>query len=218
MKYIFFALIALTLSTTTVMADSGQYGQYGGTTPVQTIIIDKKVSKTTSTKGGIVEYVDNLSPQDARFIPGQKIYFQIKIKNISNTTIERVDVSDTLPSYVDAIEGPGSYDASSKTVKWSYTQLKAGEEKTEHITAQVQNQTQLPTDKGVICLINKAFVQSQQNTNDDTSQFCIEKQVALTKGGVPTKAPEAGPELGILLGLLNAGGLAAGFYLKKKSI
>lgn len=219
MKKAIFLFILTLFAAATVSADSGQYGQYGqygGGAPSYSIVIDKKVSTGTQTKGGIVSYVDNYSESDARLSPGAKVYFEVKVKNTSDTTLTNVEVKDIFPDSIDAVEGPGSFDTNSKTISWTYPELKAGEEKTEKIIAQVYDQSRLPADKGLFCLNNKATVRVANAYDEDTAQFCVEKQVSLTKGGIPKKAPEAGAP-GILLSALSMVSLAGGFYIKKKS-
>jgi len=96
-------------------------------------MIDKTVSRGEETKGGITQYVDNYAATDPRFNAGQKVFFQIKVKNTANVTLKNIQVKDVLPSYVDASEGPGAYDANTKTIAWTYPELKTGEEKIEKI-------------------------------------------------------------------------------------
>lgn len=207
--------LALTLiSATAVHADSGQYGQYGpygGGAPSTSIMVDKTVSRAITTKGGVVSYVDNNSASDTRFAPGGRVYFQIKVKNTSNVTLNNVEVSDIMPNEVVAVEGPGTYNEQTKTITWKYDSLKAGEEKTEKIIAQIKGQNALPADKGVICMINKSTVRAGANYDEDTAQFCVEKKVIGAK-----KVPTAGPEYGILVSLLSFASLGTGVYLKRK--
>lgn len=207
--------LALTLLTTTaVQADSGQYGQYGpygGGAPSTSIMIDKTVSRAITTKGGVTAYVDNNSPTDTRFAPGANVSFQIKVKNTSNVTLNNVEVSDIMPNEVVAVEGPGSFNEQTKIITWKYDSLKAGEERTEKIVAQIKGQNQLPADKGVMCMTNKSKVRAGNNYDEDTAQFCVEKQVIGAQ-----QVPTAGPEYGILLTTLSFASLGAGVYLKRK--
>lgn len=206
------------LNTSFVMADSSQYGQYDGNKPSYSIMVDKMVMTKTQTKGGQEVYVDNLSPSDPRFSPDERVYFLIKVKNTSDITLKNVEVEDKMPEWLAAIEGPGDYIANERVVKWKYNELGAGEEKTEKIIAQVLPQAQLPADKGLFCVNNKAWTRSGDVYDEDTAQFCIEKQVTLTtKGGQPVKTtPEAGAPL-LAIGALNLLGLGAGIWMKKKA-
>lgn len=220
MKTLFLMLIAfLTMAVMPVAADVsqyGQYGQYGGGAPAQTIIVDKMVARNVTTKGGVVKYVDNFAPSDARFKAGERVYFQVKVKNTGSTSIGNVVVADILPDYVDAAEGPGDYNPKTRTISWAYSELKSGEERVEKIVVQIKPQAQLPADRGNFCLVNKAKAQSGAAYDDDTSQFCVEKKVEMTKSGKPAQVPQAGPEFGLILGALNVLGLSAGIYLRKR--
>jgi len=206
-----------------VSADSGQYGQYGGGSPSYSIMIDKMVTTGNQTKGGQPSdsegkdvYVDNLSPSDPRFAPNDKVKFQIKIKNTSNVTLENVTVKDILPEWVYAIEGPGDYDKDTHTISWTYPKLDSGQEKIETVIAKVKPQDQLPADKGLICILNKSTVSATNAHDEDTAQFCIEKQVT-TKGGQPvTTTPQAGAPL-LAFGALNLLGLGVGVWMRKRN-
>ena len=219
-KYIILILTILAIPTS-VSAGTSQYGQYGGGAPSYSIVIDKMVAASnavgTGTKGGQPVFVDNLTPADARYIPGDKIAFQVKIRNTSNINLTNVKVQDILPDWLDAAEGPGSYDGITRTITWTYPQLLAGEERTERVVAQVKPQQELPADKGLMCMNNKAVVSADNAYDEDTAQVCVEKQVALvtTKGGQPlTQNPEAGTPL-LIIGALNLLALGAGVYMKR---
>ena len=221
MKKILIATILMfvtILNTSVVMAGSSQYGQYDGGTPNYSIIVDKMVMTGNQTKGGQEVYVDNLSPSDPRFAPGAQVTFQIKVKNTSDVSLYNIQVKDILPEWVDAVEGPGDYDGSTRTISWTYPELKSGEGKLEKITVQIKPQDQLPADKGLMCMNNKATAKADNAYDEDTSQFCLEKQVTMTtKGGQPIKTtPDAGAPL-LAFGALNMLGLGAGIWLKKRA-
>ncbi len=219
MNYILLIAATFLLSTLSpVHASDGtsQYGQYGGGTPAAGILVDKMVSGSAPTKGGTQTYVDNFSASDTRFNANQRVYFQIKVKNTSNSTLTNVQMNDILPEYIDAVEGPGDYNPQTKTISWTYPELKSGEEKTERLIVQIKPQSQLPADRGVFCTNNKATGRSGNVYDDDTAQFCIEKLIEQTKGGVPKETPQAGAEFGLIFGALNIAGLGAGIYLRRK--
>lgn len=191
-----------------------QYGQYGGPGPSLSILIDKMVGKPIdTTKGGStdVEYVDNLSPSDPRFAPGQVVFFRLKVKNTSNTTLTNVTVKDVVPSYLEPVEGPGTYDASTRTITFAVGDFTADQEKVYILKMRVLAQDQLPADKGLFCLVNKAQAYDGGVSDEDTAQLCVEKQVL----GV-AKVPSAGPEMGLLLISGELLTLGFGVYLKKR--
>jgi uncharacterized repeat protein (TIGR01451 family) len=205
-----FALIFI-LNTKSALAD---YGQYQEPSKPQIILIDKFVGKPTTNKGGYtdVEYVDNLSSSDPRFHAGQTVFFKIKVKNTSSVKIYNVTVRDYVPSYLDPIEGPGSWDSSNRTITWSAGDFEVDEEKTYYLKMQVYSSANLPADKGLFCMVNKAEAKNDNTADDDSSQYCVEKEVT----GVTT-TPSAGPEMALAIVALNGLGLITGLKLRKKS-
>jgi len=201
MKKLFLIFLATFIFAARVSADAGQYGQYGQyepSTPSGSMSIDKTVSHGEQTKGGITQYVDNYIAEDPRFTAGQKVYFQIKVKNTSNVTLKNIQLQDILPAYLDPSEGPGNYNPDSKTISWSYPELKAGEGKIENVVGIVVDQSRMPADKGLFCVSNKSTVKADNVYDEDSAQFCIEKQVVGAKA-----VPQAGPEYGLLLTTLS---------------
>ena len=217
MKKVFVALITFIAVITLIPSPvQAQYGQYGGQpAPVQTILIDKMVGKPSApTKGGVVtvQYVDNLTPSDPRFSPGQEVMFKLKVKNTSNVTLNNVTVKDYVPAYIEPVEGPGTFDSMSRVITWDAGSFAPNEEKTYFIKMQLTTQDKMPANKGLFCLTNKSQVYNGYASDDDSAQFCVEKTVV----GVTT-APKAGPEMGLALMGLNAIGIYVGMRLKKKS-
>lgn len=195
---------------------SAQYGQYGQPAPVESILIDKQVSKpVTQTKGGTLqyEYVDNLTPSDVRFQPGQYIYFKLRVKNTSSVTLNNVMVTDKVPWYLDPIEGPGTYDANSRVISFNAGTFNPSEEKTFYFKMQWFSQDKLPADRGLMCVSNYARAYTNNTSDDDTAQACVEKQVVGVK-----QAPKAGPEMNILMLMGELSMLGLGFKLRKKLV
>lgn len=208
-----FALTLLVISYwLLVIPVMSQYGPYGpGGAP--SILIDKMVGKPTGqTKGGLssLEYVDNLSVTDYKFKPGQEIYFQLKVKNTSSQNLNNVVVKDYVPSYIEPIEGPGSFDEGSRTITINVGSFSVDEEKVYVMKMKILSQDKLPADKGLFCLVNKADASTNGTYDDDTSQFCLEKEVIAA-----AKVPSAGPELGMLLLVGELTALGLGVMLRK---
>ena len=206
----FFLLFSLPVG-----AQYGQYGTYQAPLPSKTVLIDKMIGQASvETKGGTATastYVDNLSPSDARFHSGEGISFRIKVKNTSDETLNDVIFKDFLPSYVEPVKNPGTYDSSSRTITVNLGSMAAQEEKIMFFTMNVVNQDQLPQDKSIVCVTNKAQVYNNEVSDDDNAQFCIEKQV-----GTVTQQPSSGPEMGLGLLALQFAGLGIGFYIRKQ--
>jgi len=70
---------------------------------------------------------------------------------------------------------------------------------------------QMPSDKGLFCVTNKAQAYNDQVSDDDTTQLCIEKQVVVIPG---KPVPQAGPEMGLILLAGEMGALALGLKIK----
>lgn len=195
---------------------AAQYGQYGQPSASYSILIDKMVGKPTQTKGGYTDYdyVDNLSPSDPRFAPGQDVWFKIKVKNTSDDALTAVEVKDYVPLYLLPIEGPGKWDETNRTITWNAGDFAVDEEKIYYIKMRVYDQSLLPADKGLFCVINKVSAKKDDIAYDeDTAQLCLEKQVQEVE-----KVPSAGPEMGALLLTLNLFGLGVGIKLSRKNI
>ncbi|MCL4374485.1 DUF11 domain-containing protein [Patescibacteria group bacterium] len=215
--FILIALAAIYVSLTVHV--HAQYGQY--TPPSLGILVDKWVGvPINTTKGGVTDYqyVDNLSTSDAKYAPGQAVPFKIKVKNTSNVNLYNVTVTDYLPGYLQPLEGPGNYDSNARTISFSAGDFAPGEEKYYYMKMQVYGTSQLPSDKGLFCVVNKVRAYNDQVSDDDTAQLCIEKQVSIPPG---KPVPQAGPEMGLALlggevGLLALGVKIKSLYSKSK--
>ncbi len=210
-SFLVFALLFFAKTANAQYGCTGQYGQYGGCPPSQSIIINKLVAKPV-TKGGVTDFVDNLSPSDPRFGPGSQVMFRLIVKNTSNTKLTGVTIKDFVPSYLDPLEGPGAFDSNTRTISFSAGDFNVNEEKTFDLTMQVADQKDLPADKGLLCVVNRAQAFNANASDDDTAQLCIEKQVM----GV-TQVPSSGPEFGLVVVAGEFALLGAGFMLRKKS-
>ena len=158
---------------------------YGEPTPSGQILIDKKVKDPASE-----DYVDNLGVNDYRFAPGEEIYFKITVKNNGETTFEKVAVKDILPPYVEYVSGPTEIE---------YGNLGPDESREFEILARVVSAEGLPNDQGLYCVINRAEVIADDQTDRDAAQLCIEKKVL----GITTH-PTVGTNIWVLvLGFLG---------------
>ncbi len=189
-----------------------QYGPYGGPDVSKSILLDKKIGNPYQSKGSSIEYLDNLSSSDYKFSPGQNVYFKITVKNTSDTKIYGITVKEFVPSYLTLVDGPGSYNSDNRTITINAGDFGKDEEKVYSFKFKIAGQEKLPSDKGVMCLVNKAEASNNEVYDDDTAQFCIEKQVFGVK-----EVPAAGPELGLGLLALQGLGLGTGIWLRKRN-
>lgn len=214
-KYLGISLVVLALfaafNAKGVNAAGYGYGQYQAPAPSENILIEKQVG-TGAAKGGVESFVDNLSASDPRFSPGDIITFKLRVKNTSNDKLSDVVIRDFLPGSLEAPKGNGSIEDQG-TFVIKVGALDVNQEKEFQITAKVKNQDRLPKDRGIICEVNKAEARSGKVRDEDTSQFCIEKEVP----GKPKEVPQAGPAAGITLLIGQFGLLGTGIFLKKRS-
>ena len=187
--------------------------QYGEPQPSFSIMIDKMVGKPVNDKGGSADgnYVDNLSPSDPRYQPGNEVFFKLKVKNTSDEKLKDVTIKDFLPEFVSAIESKFYKISNLREITIDAGDLEIDEEKEYIVKARLLEQDKLPSDKGLICLVNKAQASNDKSSDEDTAQFCVEKEVL----GV-VSVPSAGPEMGILLITGQITMLGLGIALKKK--
>ncbi|OQY68252.1 hypothetical protein B6D29_01010 [Microgenomates bacterium UTCPR1] len=190
----------------------GQYGQYGSPCQSYSIVVDKMVGKPgTSNDYNSYEYVDNLSVSDPRFKPDQVVFFKVKIKNTSTTKLSGMEVRDTVPAYLEPLEGPGDYNSATREVVWNAGDFDVDQEKSFYLKMKVSPQASLPSDKGLFCITNFVKASSANAYDDDRSQLCIEKQVVSAK-----KVPSAGPEMGLFLFTGELFALGTGLFINYK--
>ncbi len=196
-------VLAVFLSINKVQA---QYGQYGAPSPSKSVLIDKLVNKP-----GTGEFVDNLSASDPRFAPHQDVFFKLIVKNTSDIELQDVEVKEFVPDFLEPLEHPGTFDSSSRTITFNAGDFGVDEEKVYVLKMRVLTQDKLPSDRGIMCLLNRAEAKAEGVFDEDVSQFCIEKQVL----GV-SEVPAAGPGAGLALLALNGLAFVTGFKLRKK--
>lgn len=213
-----FALFAIYLTSTAKVSADGTYGTsgcvpvYGGGVQcprVGQVLINKTVRNPST---GI--YVDNLGPTDPKYRPEWLVNFQVTVQNTGDQTLSDVKVTDTLPQYVDFTSGPGTYDSKSRTLTFDVLNLAGGTSQTFAIVARVVHAAVLPANQSVVCPVNTvdAVTADTNQTDHDTSQFCVEKQMV-----VPA-APAAGPQHWILSFAGLGTVLTIGLYLRKRTV
>ncbi len=197
------ALVSFTIPFA-VVADS-PYGQYGGAVTPGKVMVDKFVRHPLSG-----DYVDNLGLADAKYTPESAVFFKIVVKNTGGSTLSSMRIEDVLPPYVAFISG-GDYNAATRIVSLSFTDVKPDEQRSAIIQVKVLPLVKLPAEKSVICPTNKVTVFASENGQDeDTAQFCIEKKAAAQK------VPETGDPFGIAVAIGAIPTLVAGWKMRKR--
>jgi uncharacterized repeat protein (TIGR01451 family) len=213
----------------TASAAGNTYGGYG--TPCEPIygggevcvskgqiLINKTVKNPTTGA-----FVDNLSlSNDPKYGANQTVEFKLTLTNTGDETLKEVTVTDTFPSYIVYESGTGTYDSKNKTLTFKVNDLKANEARTYVVKGKIVGSASLPTDQAITCVVNQAKAKASENESSDVSQFCIQKEVVTTKGGLPvmpapkmTQTPPTGPEMLSLAALIPAAG--AGIFLRRRS-
>lgn len=215
------ALFFTSFMPSKVLAECTQvYGGSQSCTSSNEFSVEKTVQ--TPVKGG--SYVNNLSINDAKYSPTSVVSFKITVKNTGNQVIPTLNISDTFPQFLSFVSGPGNFDTNTKKLTFTVTNLQPGQTQIYDVTGKVAESNLMPSDQGVICLINQASATDNNGaTNTSSSQFCVQKSVLgsseplvyTTKGGITT-TPATGPEMLPLISLIP--GALGGFYLRKKSI
>lgn len=143
-----------------------QYG--GGTVCITTgaLQINKKVWNPDSGS-----FVDNLGLNDRKFAPGDEITFRLYVKNVGDTRLNSVHITDTLPDFFTLVSGSLSYDLSN---------LDPNQTDEKEIKVKVVPASKLPGGQKIVCsnqTINTAEARSGDNSDKDTTQVCLERKV-----------------------------------------
>jgi hypothetical protein len=217
MKKLLFSILllgALSVLPTKAFADCQPIYGGGQTCTSFNFTIDKKVQ--VPGKGG-GNFVDNLGLNDPRFSPSQTISYKLIITNTGSNTIPTLNIVDNFPQLINFISGAGNYDANSKTLSFTISNLGAGQNQTINLTAQVVDSKTVPA--GVICdgrtTNNVTISDNNGGSTGDSSQVCIQNSTAVLHAATVTTTPATGPEM-IPLALLLPGALG-GFILRRKS-
>lgn len=168
------------------------------------------------------QFVDNLSVNDPKYSPNQTVNFQISVTNTGSSQVPQLIVKDVFPNYVTFSAGPGNFDNNSKTLTFIAYNLNPNETRNFAIQGKIVDTNKLPSDT-ITCVINQSTLTATDSSQaQDNSQFCIQKEQIMTKGGLPivppatiTSTPATGPGMLGLIGLLPAG--IGGWFLRRKS-
>jgi uncharacterized repeat protein (TIGR01451 family) len=148
------------------------------------------------------------------FAPSQNVTYQIKVKNTGESKIEKINITDNLPTELIYVSG-GNYNSTNKTVTFTIDNLEKGKETVQFISAKITDVKNLSSSP--LCITNTVTATDNQgNKADDTANLCILKPGASVQPQVPTKnIPNTGPET-LALFILPPVGLA-GLYLRRRA-
>ncbi len=165
----------LTLSASSVSA--GCTNSYGTSVecPANNLVVNKKVRHPVN----MTVFVENLTSNDTAYSPTDTVEYDIAVSNTSNVDYSEVTVSDTLPSYLTFIAGPGTYNASTKVLTFVLPDLKAGTTVHTRFTARVAESSAFPAANDLTCDI-KNYVKAtgpDGKTSEDTASLCVQTKV-----------------------------------------
>ncbi|MEI6532858.1 MAG: hypothetical protein WCO06_03395 [Candidatus Roizmanbacteria bacterium] len=210
--------------------------QYNGPNSSYSIIIDKMVGRPIFQGSSIIryDYVDNLTSSMFQFYPQDQVNYRLMVKNTSNVRLYNVIVKDFVPNYLEPMEGPGPFDASTRTITFNAGDFAVDEEKYYYMRMQIYPKSNLPSSQ--FCIINRTEARNDNTYDDDTSQICVDREgvpnsnrelLTTVNQGVSTTAnrtvstninqiPSAGDPMGLLMVFGSLITLASGIVLNKK--
>lgn len=157
----------------------------GGQTckPADKLVVDKKIIHPTLERA-----VDNIGVNDPKFKPGQEIRFSIAVRNTGTTDLTDIELVDTMADYVTFTSGNVEFDEENNEFFYTIDRLKAGETKVFELKTKVIPNEQLPSDRGIICVANRAAAAVNDQLAEDTANFCMQKDILRVTPGPTTPA------------------------------
>ena len=203
-----------------------QYG--GGETCVNVdedsqIKVDKKILNPKSD-----QYEDHIKASGGsypyKFSEGEKIEFQITVRNIGDVKLVNIKLTDVLPSFVKYKSGDGEKNKDGTEVEFDIGSLDPDEKETVEFTAKIASDGILPKDDR-LCLTNIAKVKAIRDDDRDKKEsavdyanFCVELPKVLGKESIKvlptTGGVEIDPEKLAILAIAS-GLMLVGFGIKR---
>ncbi len=145
----------------------------------------------------------------ANYLPGQNLTFNIEVRNTGQTTLNNIQVKDTLPDAIDWVSGPGNFDRNSRTLNVTVDQLGAGQSRNIEFTAKIKDNQTMNT-----CITNVAQARVNELFAQGTAVFCIQTQVL----GTTSVLPKTGPMDATFVAIGSLTSLFMSAYFYRKSI
>jgi len=201
-------LSALSIIVIVILFPSSTLAQYVGAAQVQPgrqILIEKKILNPENNK-----FVDNLNLEQHIFLHEQDITFRVTVTNVVQQDLNNLQITDKLPDVLNFISTSfGDFDKNNKVINIKLDKLKIGESKTFEVKTKVRPEGDLPNT--TTCQDNLARVTMGNMVEEDTSRFCVARQVMPA-----TKVmPQTGPSQTLPLLILSALFLAIGLLTKR---
>lgn len=142
--------------------------------PPNRLEVNKKVRHPTDSN----IFVENLTSNDARYSPGDTVEYEIAVTNSSNVDYTEVTISDTLPTGLTFVGGPGSYNSTNRILTYTLSPLKAGETIRTRFTAKVREAAVFGNAE-LTCNVNNyvKVTGPDGQTDEDTASLCVQTKV-----------------------------------------
>jgi hypothetical protein len=150
---------------------------YGGNEVKKSIVIDKKLRPIKDFK-----FYDNLDRGQKVFVEGNFIDFKIDIENSGTEKLDKVEIKDILPKYLELVFYPGSYDPTNNVISWSIINFNPGESKTYLIRARIKGLTGSENTITVNKLVNRSEVRSGDLFDSDTAFYYVQTKTTPSTG------------------------------------
>ena len=131
---------------------------------------------------------------------GEVVEFRIEIQNTGEIEVDKMKMSDNLPDELNKTGGSGL------TEEWD--NFEPGESKRFIIKAKI-NDSEFDTKNFEKCIVNEAKAkQDKKDVGSDSATVCY-------GNGTITELPKTGAESNMILGLVGAGLVSLGLFVKK---
>ena len=131
---------------------------------------------------------------------GEVVEFRIEIQNTGEIEVDKMKMSDNLPDELNKTGGSGL------TEEWD--NFEPGESKKFIIKAKI-NDSEFDTKNFEKCIVNEAKAkQDKKDVGSDSATVCY-------GNGTITELPKTGAESNMILGLVGAGLVSLGLFVKK---
>lgn len=181
-------IFAIALALSGFVAVPSVHAQYTPPQPTPSVrfFIDKKIFNPVTNS-----YVDNLNRDQYLYIPGQTVDFKIEVKNTGDTDLNSINITDSLPAELDYVSG-GTLTKGGQP-QYTIDKLAPGQSQEFLLKAKVKADE---AATGVVCPVNLASAQTGSLLDQDTSTFCITRNInkkvppveELPKTGLPLAA------------------------------
>lgn len=132
--------------------------------------VDKKIQ--TPTDGS---YVDLLPENETKVIPGRTMIFRIEVKNKTSRTLRNINVTDTLPGFVQFVKAESSVKQNGEKITYTIATLEAKKTSKVNIETKIMARESLPEGTGSVCVVNQVEAKSGfSNLARDFVTFCID--------------------------------------------